>query len=57
MLALEAEGNMFQWNEPKVRIPLAMRQIRSFLLAASARFCLRRRHMTARQAQVLLPCC
>ena len=33
MLAPKAEVSMFPWKEPKERIPLAMRQIRSFLRA------------------------
>src|SRR4029077_13995395 len=33
MLAPNAEVSMFPWKEPKERIPLAVRQIRSFLLA------------------------
>src|ERR1700704_1317968 len=33
MLAPEAEVSMFPWKEPKERIPLAVRQIRSFLRA------------------------
>jgi pimeloyl-ACP methyl ester carboxylesterase len=33
MLALNAEVSMFPWKEPKERIPLAVRQIRSFLRA------------------------
>jgi pimeloyl-ACP methyl ester carboxylesterase len=33
MLAPNAEVSMFQWKEPKERIPLAVRQIRSFLRA------------------------
>jgi len=33
MLAPKAEGSMFPWKEPKERIPLAIRQIRSFLKA------------------------
>src|SRR5262249_17231574 len=33
MLAPNAEVSMFPWKEPKERIPLAIRQIRSFLLA------------------------
>ena len=33
MLAPRAEVSMFQWKEPKERIPLAVRQIRSFLRA------------------------
>jgi pimeloyl-ACP methyl ester carboxylesterase len=39
MLAPKAEVSMFPWKEPKERIPLALRQIRSFLrahLAATA---------------------
>ena len=31
MLAPNAEVSMFPWKEPKERIPLAVRQIRSFL--------------------------
>ena len=34
MLAPNAEVSMFPWKEPKERIPLAVRQIRSFLRAA-----------------------
>src|SRR5207245_10748613 len=40
MLAPNAEVSIFPWKEPKERIPLAVRQIRSFLKAhrpASAR--------------------
>ena len=33
MLAPNAEVSMFPWKEPKERIPLALRQIRSFLRA------------------------
>src|ERR1700680_3674702 len=33
MLAPKAEGSMFPWKEPKERIPLAVRQIHSFLRA------------------------
>src|SRR3979409_2062147 len=33
MLAPKAEVSMFPWKEPKERIPLAIRQIRSFLRA------------------------
>ena len=33
MLAPNAEVSMFPWKEPKERIPLAIRQIRSFLRA------------------------
>ncbi len=33
MLAPKAEVSMFPWKEPKERIPLAVRQIHSFLLA------------------------
>jgi pimeloyl-ACP methyl ester carboxylesterase len=33
MLAPNAEVSMFPWKEPKERIPLAVRQIRSFLRA------------------------
>ena len=33
MLAPQAEVSMFPWKEPKERIPLAVRQIRSFLKA------------------------
>src|SRR3954470_19226325 len=33
MLALRAEVSVFPWKEPKERIPLAVRQIRSFLRA------------------------
>jgi hypothetical protein len=33
MLAPMAEVSMFPWKEPKERIPLAVRQIRSFLRA------------------------
>jgi len=33
MLAPRAEVSMFPWKEPKERIPLAVRQIRSFLRA------------------------
>jgi hypothetical protein len=33
MLAPKAEVSMFPWKEPKERIPLAGRQIRSFLRA------------------------
>ncbi len=37
------KGICFSGTSPRCGFPLAMRQIRSFLLAASARFCLRRR--------------
>jgi len=33
MLAPKAEVSMFPWKEPKERIPLAVRQIHSFLRA------------------------
>jgi hypothetical protein len=33
MLAPNAEVSMFHWKEPPERIPLAVRQIRSFLRA------------------------
>jgi len=33
MLAPKAEVSMFPWKEPKERIPLAVRQVRSFLKA------------------------
>jgi len=33
MLATKAEVSMFPWKEPKERVPLAVRQIRSFLRA------------------------
>src|SRR5438874_7418925 len=33
MLAPKAEVSIFPWKEPKERIPLAIRQIRSFLRA------------------------
>jgi hypothetical protein len=33
MLAPNAEASIFPWKEPKERIPLAVRQIRSFLRA------------------------
>jgi hypothetical protein len=33
MLAPKAEVSMFPWKEPKERIPLAIRQMRSFLRA------------------------
>jgi hypothetical protein len=33
MLAPKAEVTMFPWKEPKERIPLAVRQVRSFLKA------------------------
>jgi hypothetical protein len=33
MLAPKGEVSMFPWKEPKERIPLAVRQIRSFLRA------------------------
>ena len=33
MLAPNAEASMFPWKEPKERVPLAVRQIRSFLRA------------------------
>jgi hypothetical protein len=33
MLAPRAEVSMFPWKEPKERIPLAIRQIHSFLRA------------------------
>jgi pimeloyl-ACP methyl ester carboxylesterase len=38
MLAPNAELSMFPWKEPKERIPLAMRQIRSFLRAHRASY-------------------
>ena len=37
MLAPKAEVSMFPWKEPKERIPLAIRQIRSFLRAHAPR--------------------
>ena len=33
MLAPKSEVSIFTWKEPKERIPLAVRQIRSFLKA------------------------
>ena len=33
MLAPNAEASLFPWKEPKERVPLAVRQIRSFLRA------------------------
>jgi hypothetical protein len=33
MLAPKSEVSLFPWKEPKDRIPLAVRQIRSFLKA------------------------
>jgi hypothetical protein len=36
LLAPKAEVSMFPWKKPKERIPLATRQIRSFLKAHSA---------------------
>ena len=33
MLAPKAEVSMYPWKEPKERIPLAVRQVRSFLRA------------------------
>jgi hypothetical protein len=33
MLAPNAEVSIFPWKEPKERVPLAVRQIRSFLRA------------------------
>jgi hypothetical protein len=33
MLAPKAEVSMFPWKEPRERIPLALRQIHSFLRA------------------------
>jgi pimeloyl-ACP methyl ester carboxylesterase len=36
MLAPQAEVSMFPWKEPKERVPLAVRQIRSFLRAHRA---------------------
>jgi hypothetical protein len=33
MLAPNAEVSFFPWKEPKERIPLAVRQVRSFLKA------------------------
>jgi hypothetical protein len=33
MLAPKAEVSMYPWKEPKERIPLAVRQVRSFLKA------------------------
>jgi pimeloyl-ACP methyl ester carboxylesterase len=38
MLAPKAEVSMFPWKEPKERIPLAVRQIRSFLRAHRSGF-------------------
>jgi pimeloyl-ACP methyl ester carboxylesterase len=38
MLALKAEVSMFPWKEPRERIPLAIRQIRSFLRAHRSAF-------------------
>ena len=38
MLAPKAEVSMFPWKEPKERIPLVVRQIRSFLRAHRAAF-------------------
>jgi pimeloyl-ACP methyl ester carboxylesterase len=39
MLAPNAEVSMYPWKEPKERIPLAVRQIRSFLRAHRPREC------------------
>jgi hypothetical protein len=36
MLAPNAEVSLFPWKEPKERVPLAVRQIRSFLRAQRA---------------------
>ena len=36
MLAPKSEVNLFSWKEPKERIPLAVRQIRSFMKAHRA---------------------
>ena len=33
MLAPKAEVSMYPWKEPKERIPLAVRQVRSFMKA------------------------
>jgi hypothetical protein len=49
MPALKAEVSMFQWNEPKVRIPFSHASDPSFLLAASARFRLRPRPYAGRR--------
>jgi hypothetical protein len=38
MLTLKAEVNMFQWNEPKVRIPFSMKK-RIFELALLVSAC------------------
>ena len=40
MLAPKAEVSIFPWKEPKERIPLAVRQIRSFLRAHRPAVCL-----------------
>ena len=43
MLAPNAEVSLFPWKEPKERVPLAVRQIRSFLRAhRPADICIRR---------------
>jgi hypothetical protein len=39
-LAPNAEVSMFPWKEPKERIPLAVRQIRTFLRAHRPAFAL-----------------
>jgi hypothetical protein len=36
MLAPQAEVSLYPWKEPKERIPLAVRQIRSFMRAHRA---------------------
>jgi len=43
MLAPKAEVSMFPWKEPKERIPLAVRQIRSFLRGRIGLLLFRRR--------------
>ena len=48
MLAPKAEVSMFPWKEPKERIPLAVRQIRSFLRAHRPASLLDRRWLHAR---------
>jgi pimeloyl-ACP methyl ester carboxylesterase len=44
MLAPKAEVSMYPWKEPKERIPLAVRQVRSFLRAHRAGFRLLNAH-------------
>ena len=55
MLAPQAEVSMFPWKEPKERIPLAVRQIRSFLRAHRPAFAAMHRSSLADPAVAVFP--